>query len=301
MFGYVRPYKDEMVVREYEQYKAIYCELCRQIGKNFGVSMRFTLSYDCTFYAALALSVSGAQVKAHQGRCMVNPMKKCSFIAAEGDAYKKASALSVLMTYHKLCDNIEDEGFFKRSAAKISLFFIKRKARKAAEMYPFMAESAEKAMKAQTEAENDENSSIDRCSEPFAVMLGEILRELGGCDEMQSMALEQLGYFLGRWIYIMDAADDLTEDLREESFNPFIKKLSLTGKKELSEDERKQADIECNEVLNSTMARLLLPLNLINLENFAPIIENILKKGLPEMQREILFLHIKDKTAKNKT
>ena len=31
MFGYVRPFKSELLVREYDQYKAAYCQLCRAL------------------------------------------------------------------------------------------------------------------------------------------------------------------------------------------------------------------------------------------------------------------------------
>ena len=54
MFGYVRPHKQELLVREFEQYKGAYCQLCRQLGKDYGWTARLTLSYDCTFYALLA-------------------------------------------------------------------------------------------------------------------------------------------------------------------------------------------------------------------------------------------------------
>ena len=78
MFGYVRPYKSELLVREYEQYKSVYCELCRELGKSYGWTARFTLSYDCTFYALLSLAVTEAKVTLHQGRCTVNPMKNAA-------------------------------------------------------------------------------------------------------------------------------------------------------------------------------------------------------------------------------
>ncbi|MGN0479697.1 MAG: DUF5685 family protein, partial [Hominenteromicrobium sp.] len=99
------------------------------------------------------------------------------------------------------------------------------------------------------------------------------------------------------WVYLMDAADDLSEDLRKKSFNPFIEKLGLSaclgGK--LSEEQRASADRECNAVLNGSLARMRPAVNLLPEGEFTGIIENILNLGLPEMQREILFLHIKEK------
>ena len=97
----------------------------------------------------------------------------------------------------------------------------------------------------------------------------------------------------------MDAADDLGEDLRTGSFNPFIRRLGLEGKASLSPEGQAQAREACNAALNATAAQILLPLNLLELENFGPIIENVVRKGLPELQRELLFLHVKGKPRLN--
>ena len=66
MFGYVRPFKGEMLVKEYDAYKGVYCQLCRALGKYYGFPMRLTLSYDCTLYALLALNQRDADVKAEK-------------------------------------------------------------------------------------------------------------------------------------------------------------------------------------------------------------------------------------------
>ena len=292
MFGYVRPYKPELLVREYDQYKAVYCELCRVLGKEYGVMARFALSYDCAFYAMLALS--GEQVEERRGRCVCNPLKPCTYLQSPGEAYKKAAALCVLLTYHKLRDDCMDEGFFSSLGSRLLLPIASPKAKKAAQRYPSMARAVERAMEEQRKAEG-ECGGVDRCAEPTADLLRELFGELCGCDERQRPALESFGYFLGRWVYLMDAADDLGEDMRKGSFNPFIKRLGLEGKKELSEEERRAADNACNEALNATAARLALAANLVELGTFGPIIENVVQKGLGEIQREILFLHVKEK------
>ena len=193
MFGYVRPFKGEMLVKEYDAYKGVYCQLCRALGKYYGFPMRLTLSYDCTLYAEHAKEIS-----------------------------------------------------------------------------------------------------IDRCSAPTAEMLQTICAELGS-NAGEKAVLSEVGYFLGRWIYIMDAADDLTDDLLQQKFNPFIQKLGLESSRglHLLPEERKRADEECNAVLNGSLARLLPAVNLLPSGKFTRILENIFEKGLPEMQREILFLHIK--------
>ena len=293
MFGYVRPFKSELLVREYDQYKAAYCQLCRALKEHYGRAASFTLSYDCTFYALLMLSTREARLSLHHGRCVMNPLKRCDFLESDGEAYHKAAALSVLLTYHKLRDNLEDDSFFKSLGSRLFLPFVSRKARKAAEEYPFLAQEAQKAMDGQRQAEENAGG-VDACAEPTANLLAALFRELA-CDSLQGAALERFGYFLGRWVYLMDAADDLLDDLKEGAFNPFIPRLGLSGKTELTPQERKAADQACNQTLNATAAQMLLAFNLMELRNFGPILENVVTKGLPEIQREILFLHIREK------
>ena len=98
----------------------------------------------------------------------------------------------------------------------------------------------------------------------------------------------------------MDAADDLKDDLKEKKFNPFISKLGLTDLAggEMTKEQRDEADRECNAILNGSLARLLPAMNLLPQGQFSGIITNVLEKGLPEMQREILFLHIKEKSRR---
>ena len=125
----------------------------------------------------------------------------------------------MLLTYHKLRDNVEDDSFAKSLGSRVLLRLLSRKARKAAEEFPFLAKEAQRAMDGQQEAEKS-GGGVDACAEPTANLLAALFKELA-CDGMQAAALERFGYFLGRWVYLMDAADDLMEDLAEDAFNPF--------------------------------------------------------------------------------
>ena len=302
MFGYVRPFKGELLVKEYDAYKGVYCQVCKALGDHYGALARLTLTYDCTFYALLALNQRESALKAQKKRCTCNPLKKCTYVCpANGDAYaekcfQKAAALCVIMTAHKLRDNIADEHFIKGVGARL-LYGLSRGALKKAERdFPFIADAVRQMMDAQNAAESAEKISLDACSAPTAELLEALCAELGETDGEKAV-LGQVGYFLGRWVYIMDAADDLPDDLREKKFNPFIEKLGLTAHKgcALTEEQRKTADEECNAVLNQTMARLIPAANLLPTGQFSGIIDNVLHKGLPQMQREILFLHVKEK------
>lgn len=294
MFGYVRPYKSEMLVREYEQYKAVYCELCRVLGREYGLLARLSLSYDLTFYALLSLCVTGAKLTQQDGRCVVNPLKKCTYLASPGEDYKRAAGFSVLLTGEKLKDDVADEGFWKSLGRRALLGLMGRKLKKAGQRWPELKQLAEDFTRNQQRAEQ-EGLGPDGCAEPTAKLLEGAFARLAGCDSPEAAALGQLGYFLGRWVYLMDASDDLEKDLKRGAFNPLIPRLELATGQELPEADRERARDYCNEALNANVARMILPLNLLTLEPFGPIVENVIKKGLPEIQREILFLRVKEK------
>ena len=206
----------------------------------------------------------------------------------------------MLLTYHKLRDDEEDGGLFSSLPSRLLLTVAAPQAKKARARYPFLAGEAEKAMESQRQAER-EQAGVDPCAEPTAKLLEAVFGDLAGmegCNARQRPALERFGYFLGRWVYLMDAADDLGEDLGKGRFNPFIRRLGLEGKRELSEEDRTRAEEACNAALNATAAQLLLAMNLLELGGFAPIIQNVAEKGLPQVQKEILFLHVKEKSRR---
>ena len=298
MFGYVRPMKAELKVREHEEYKAVYCTLCRELSRHYGRLAKFALSFDITFYAVLALGVNGAKPAVRKGRCVVNPAKKCTYICEGREEYHKAAALTVLMTYQKLADNMEDEKTFKRLGSAFLRLFVKGPAKKAKSDFPFMAEAIENMMAEQKKAESDEHISIDACCAPTANALSAIFSELAGGDEIKKRVLSQLGYFLGRWIYAMDAADDLEKDMKDGAFNPFISRLGLEGKTEVPPEEKDRVENYCNEVLNSNVAMILSAVNLLDTGRYENIIRNVTELGFPEVQREIIFLHVHSKDRK---
>lgn len=297
MFGYVRPYKTYMLVGEYEEYKAVYCSLCKNLGKHYNVFTRLALNYDLTFFALLDFDLNDNCPKLKKGRCTVNPLKKCNYISLESQSYHRASALTVLMTYHKILDNIKDDSFLKSLASRCLKPFIAGSAKKAGREFPYMAKIMQDMMNEQNEVEKDENASLDACCEPTAKALSLLFQSI---SENQSLVLKELGYFLGRWIYTIDAADDLKNDLKNQAFNPLRKYFSLETDF-LPEERQKEFDEESNYILNNNVSRIISALNLLELNRYRGIVSNIIEKGLPQIQKEILFLHIREKERKKFT
>lgn len=276
MFGYLQIQKSELLVREAEAYKAVYCGLCRKMGKDYSGLTRFTLSYDCTFYAMFLMSLNRSCKGFKDGRCTCNPLKKCKFATDEGDAYGKAAAFSMISVYYKIIDDIQDGGFFKKLLCRIVKPFFSHQRKKAADKYPDMDKAVADMMNMQYEAEHSENPSVDMSAHPTALMLATLF-SAEAHDEIQKRVLYEFGYQLGRWIYLVDAADDLKKDIESNGFNPFVNKK--TG-------EVKSADFIV-AVLNQSLARAYDAYNLMNFTDFKGILDNMMLLGFPASQNRV--------------
>jgi hypothetical protein len=286
LFGYIRPFKPELLVREWESYRGIYCGLCKNLGRYYGRLSRLTLSYDCTFYTMILMSLRKEKPCYSDGHCVVNPLKKCSFCQNAEESFHQAAALSVLMTCFKLEDDLRDRGKGK-IRARLLLPLSRRAQKRAKADFPWMDKIVTETMTAQNQVET-EGQKMDACASPTAQMLGEILQHEGGESfSPLSRTLYEFGYFLGRWVYIMDASDDLEKDLESGSFNCLIRESGLTQKagKEKFDFIRQKA----NASLNLTLSRLLAAFSLMDWTSFQSILQNIIQKGLPAMQKELLF------------
>lgn len=279
MFGYVNVNKPELKIKDYEAYKGVYCSLCKALGKNYSVFARFILNYDCTFFSLLLMSKSSECCGFKEGRCPFNPLKKCSFTIKNEDALDKGAALTVITSYYKLLDSIEDGGFFKKAGCTLLRPFFASWHNKAKRNYPHYENIVKDMYISQLECEKSDEVCLDMAAEPTAKMLQSVLR-LEAKSENEDKVFSQLGYHLGRWIYLMDAAADLAEDFKNGSFNPFLLKF-----KNLENADYK----EIEGVLSQSYYLLTKAYELIDKNRFADILDNIIYKGLPKKQRDILY------------
>lgn len=276
MFGYLQVHKSELLVREYEAYKSVYCALCKQMGKDYSFLTRLSLSYDCTFYAMLLMSLYRSCSGFDNGRCRFNPLKKCSYAHCEDKSLSKAAAFSVISVYYKLIDDIHDSKFFKRIITRLIKPFFSHWHKKAAKNYPELEVCVADMMQMQSEAEENPECGIDEAAHPTANMLSRVL-ELEGKDDIEKRVLSEFGYHLGRWIYLIDAADDYENDKKRGNFNPFTDK-----------DENAVKDI-MNNTLNQCLARAFDAYQLLNITDFKGILDNMMLYGFPAKQNAVIF------------
>ncbi len=289
MFGYVRIFKPQMRICEYEQYKAVYCTLCKELGREYGPLSRMLLNYDFTFVALLYMALHKQPPCVERKCCVFNPLKICSYCTAEDrEGFKLTCAMTAEMYYHKLSDNVADSGWFASIGWRLLRLTAAPLRRKARKRYPEMDALVAKCMTDQAAAEKAEDSSIDSAAEPSARLISE-LAQMIAANDTDRRDLKDFGYFFGRWIYLIDAFDDMADDVRKNSFNPFAARFGLT-KEDIENNTPlwSEARIYANECLNMTVARALTAFDLLDTGVYAPIFENILQLGLGEAQRKAL-------------
>ena len=299
MFGYVRLFKPTITMGEYEQYKGIYCTLCKRLGKHYGLLSRFTLSYDMTFLALLEMALAEENPDFCPSRCSFNPTKRC-LKARHTAAIDRAADIGTILTYYKLKDTLADEGFLKKAGAGCLYPFAAAARKRAVKRRP-AADTLVAAMMAQQAAlEKEGCTSIDRAAEPFALLLQALAAETAA-NEGQKRVLERFGYCLGRWVYLMDAVDDLAEDLRKGRYNPYgyiprniqtddswlcyIAKISIDENNPESLDMVRQ---HAKHTLNACLAECIAAYNLLDIRRFDGILRNILEQGMPHTQKRVI-------------
>ena len=283
MFGYVRLFKPAITMGEYEQYKGIYCTLCKRLGKRYGVLSRFTLSYDMTFLALLEMALAQEDPHFCPSRCSFNPAKRC-LKAQHTPAIDRAADVGTILTYYKLKDTLNDEKFFKKIGAACLYPFAAAARRRAMKRRPADDPPIAEMMARQAALEAENCGSIDRAAEPFALLLQHIAADTAA-DDTQRRILERFGYCLGRWVYLTDAVDDLAEDLEKGRYNPYAAARGLTpGDADGIAAARRYA----GESLNACLAECIAAYNLLKIRRFDGILRNILEQGMPHTQKRVI-------------
>ena len=290
MFGYIKPRKSELRVRELECYKAAYCGLCHSMGKVCGRAFCGTLSYDFAFLAIIRMSLEGIRPEIEERRCAAHPFKKRSSVKTNS-SLEYCSAAAAILSYGKCRDDISDEKGFVRLRARLALPFFGRARKKALKKFPHLSELDLKVTEllsemSQTEKEMGSDPSADRMGELFGLILGEIMSF--GLEGAESRLGASLGRAIGHWLYLADAADDYAEDVKRGRFNPFI---SLYGEGGFDEGRRRG-------VLDAMIAILMdgeKAIDLIEFKTaeFSEITKNILYLGMPDETKKVLNLQNK--------
>ncbi|MBR5947886.1 MAG: hypothetical protein IKZ82_04435 [Clostridia bacterium] len=248
MYGYVRPNIPELKVREKQRYDAWYCGLCRSIGKRYSLLSRLVLSYDSAFLAMLLSDVSGKFSPCAKRTCPIRPLgRKKVMVDSDSPALDYAADVCVILAEFKLKDDARD-GKKLRGAAKLPLSNAFKKAR---EFAPELHDAVDRSIDALNAIESEKKPSLDLAANAFGELMRSVMRLAPLPTDMDSekeeqtrTVLSELGYWLGRAIYFLDAWDDRDEDEKRGLYNPFI----ITGA------SKQDADFEINYSINSAVS-----------------------------------------------
>ena len=271
MFGYVRPVREELKCKDFDLYRATYCGLCRELRRKYGLLAPMFLNFDFTFLALLLWPAEQRFVPC-RGRCHANPLARKEMCPAD-PALEAAADESIILTYWKLRDSARDDGPFSGLPARGLALLLAPAYRKAAVCgrnltdSPFLPGAADRV-----EAENC--PSIDRTADTFARISRQPrppLRTGAGIGRWSSSSTS-----LGRWIYLIDARDDLEEDRASGCYNPVRARYGEGG-----DDQALALTLEHS--LNLARSAFCVP----DFGCRTPVLENILYLGLPMIQQAV--------------
>jgi hypothetical protein len=285
MFGYIRPLKDELKVREFEQYKSCYCALCHTLKSRYGAFARNILTYDFTFLAMLLWETEDTP-EYRCVRCLASPLKKIK-TCAPSRVLDLCAGYSVILAYWKLRDSAADEGLWKSLRDRALLVLLTRAYKKASASYPAYTETVRLNLEALRlfEAEDGAPPGVSRSLDEFADKFARVTEALASLPENDAgyRPLRQILYHAGRAIYILDAFDDLRDDMQKGRFNPLARRFNITeGKLSDADLERLRSTILHSLGLMGTAYELL------SKNSWSSILSNIIYLGIPEICCKVL-------------
>lgn len=325
MLGYVKIDKGELKVREYEVYTGYYCGVCKSIGRRYGQLPRMVLSYDAAFLAILLASLSDESDTPVQEHCIAHPViKKKTVIRNRAIDY--AGDVMLILAWYKLADDAADEG---KAYAKPVMLMMKRIFRRLNSLYPELCSSVKCHLSALSALEREKCASIDMAAEAFSKIMEDIFTEglqaVYGSDPPQHEPpgdrgdpgisgmqddrtyigtspgsdtrelLARAGYHLGKWIYMIDAVDDIDENIESGAYNPLLFRFKFDAANETADEFRARIEPDLRFNLYHYLAMLSRCTDSLDIRKNAGIIENVIYFGLNRKTEEIIMRTDKDK------
>lgn len=272
MFGYVRPERGELRIKDYDFYRATYCGICREMKLTTGEASRMTLSYDAVFLALVRmLYIEESDFSSSRRRCIAHPLKRRT-VLDKNPALTYTARVFALLSYRKLLDDLADEGGALRLCA-MPLRPVMAGARQRAG-YEELDRMMEEKLSAIREMERARLDRVDPPASAFGELLGGVFAF--GLPEREARIGREIGYHLGKFIYAADAAEDYEKDAARGRYNPYV--LTYGGRPMTAENRRTVHTALLLEAGKMASAIELLPFG--NRRIIENLIKNITYRGL---------------------
>lgn len=256
MFGFVTANSAELSKEQKTRYSAVYCGICRRIRAQHTNAARLALSYDMAFLALLLMSLYEPEERGGDRACALHPIRPRPWVDNEYVRY--AADMNVALAYYQCLDDWCDEG---KQSAHIMANHLKKRMPELTTQYPRQCQAIESCITRLTELENANCSNADEPANCFGQLMGELLVYK---EDIWAPYLRQLGFSLGRFIYLADAVVDYEKDKRKKRYNP------------LREEDKQQWE----EYLVLAMGRCTQYFEKLPLVQDKPLLDNILYSGV---------------------
>ncbi len=209
MTGYVKPDIDELKVKDLKLYNAYYCGICTALSKKYGPLSRIFLSYDATFMAILSDAFSNGERKFGESRCPLPPFRK-KRVVRRNHSIDFGVEISHLSTRLKIDDTRRDSKFLRRMFAilaipifgKVDISFIK---------------VVKPLINKMIFLELTESANPDEVSDAFGEVMVALIRNVQSLQRAKFFL-----YLIGKWVYLIDALDDISKDITRGVYNPYF-------------------------------------------------------------------------------
>lgn len=280
MFGYINVNSQELSEENKQIYRSYYCGLCRSLRDFCGAKGQVLLNYDMTFLVVLLTGLYEPQTESAQFTCMVHPVKKRLYSTNEIQDY--AAQMNVLLAYYNLVDDWKDD---KSYTKKTFAAMLKGDYERVAENYPRQTKAVERYIEKLAEYEENKETNIDLVAGLTGEMLGEIFawKEDEWYDELRT-----LGFYLGKFVYLMDAYEDFRQDEKKGSYNPL---------RFMETEDEQEFETLCRLMMTSMMSECAKSFERLPILLHADILRNILYSGVWSKYE---YLQLKRKKKKNR-
>lgn len=218
MFGYIMPSKEHLGEDDFNTFCSYYCGLCKSMGKHCSHASRLGLSYDLTFLSIVLSSVVEENVEMLSQHCIIHPIKKKNTVKSSY-ILEYTAMMATILAYEKCKDDVHDDKSIK---ALLGMLMYSSAYKKAIKKHSEASLYISNRLKELREIEKNRICDIDIAADKFALILQKLFTPDFITDKNTIRQLEWFGYNIGRWIYILDAINDLESDFKSKSYNPLL-------------------------------------------------------------------------------
>ena len=221
MFGYVTVNKPEIKFKDFDMYRSFYCGLCRELRERYGIPGQISLTYDMTFVVLLLSGLYEPPTQKGTSRCAVHPLKPQPVRRNEITTY--CADMNVILSYYKCMDDWLDE---RKPLRYAYARLLNAGGKKRMAGYPEKIRKIQDALLKLSRLEKQGETDVDR----VAGCSGQIMEEVFAFrKDVWEASLRRMGFYLGKFIYILDAYDDVEKDAENGNYNPFLEKYKMEG------------------------------------------------------------------------